>query len=219
MDYQLHDLQINNLHIYQSDQFFKFGTDAVALANFAKPKPKDIAVDIGTGSGVIPILLAGKFGTQHAYGIEIQKELCDMANKSIEYNRLSDKISIINAPAQDFQSIHQQDPQNYIKNGKITLVTANPPYAKVGSGDPTRVDSIAMSRFEYSLSLQDTIQTAQTLLSTGGRFCMIHKISRMAEVITQCSNAKLEPKRLQLLGTKLFLVECKKDAAVGLLIN
>jgi len=74
-DYQLHDLQVGNLQIYQSERFFRFGTDAVALANFANIKRSDIVVDIGTGSGVIPILAVGKFGAKYAYGIEIQKEL------------------------------------------------------------------------------------------------------------------------------------------------
>jgi len=142
-----------------------------------------------------------------------------MASASIKYNNLCDKICIINAKAQDKQTLLQQDIKGYLQTGSVTLVVANPPYSKVGSGDSCELDSIAMSRFEYTMTLKDTIDTAQHLLSTGGRFCIVHKTSRMAEVITQCSNQRLEPKRIQLIGKKLFLLECKKDASIGLVIT
>jgi len=211
MDYYLHDLQINGLKIFQRDDFFKFGTDAISLVNFANAKRADIALDIGTGTGVIPIILAGKFGVKRAIGIEIQTPLCKMADSSIKYNGLQERVTIVNL---DAKLLNQR-----FASGFATLVTANPPYSKVGSGDVSHSSSIAISRFEQSLSLSQTIAAAKYSLSTGGRFCIVHKVERLAEVLTECSNAKLEPKRLKLLLPKLFLLECKKDAKVGLKIE
>ncbi|MCL2598414.1 MAG: methyltransferase [Firmicutes bacterium] len=210
-DYVLEDLQTNGLWIYQSEAYFRFGTDAVALAHFAKAKGKDIVLDIGSGSGIVPLLMAGKFGVRKVYGVELQEPLCRMSRQSIAYNGLQQQIQIIEDKAQNIAT--------HFESGFATLVTANPPYYKVDGGDSAINPSVAMSRTEHTLSLHDTVQCAKYALSTGGRFCIVHKVERLAEVIHECKLAKLEPKRLQLLLPKLFLMECKKDGGVGLKIE
>jgi len=180
------------------------------LANFVKSNNKNIVLDIGSGSGIIPILLAGKLGFQNIYGVEINKNIAELSCRSIVLNNLQDKIQIINAPIQNIK--------HYLCNGICKVVTCNPPYNQVGRGDTSQNLNISKARFEDTLSLQEVLKAANYLLSTGGKFYMIHQVYRMAEIMHECIQNKLQPKIIKLIDKKRFLIQCTKDGKVGLLI-
>ena len=207
----LEDLQTHGLKIYQRKSHFKFGSDAVLLANSVEVSPRGVALDIGSGTGIVPILLAGKLGFEKVYGVEIDKDTADLSKKSVELNNLQNSITIINRPIQNISE--------YLPSGSCRVVCSNPPFNKVGSGDTSTESSIAHSRFEHSLTLQDTVKAASYLLSTGGKFYMIHQVYRLAEIMHECTVHKLEPKVLKIVDKKRFLIQCTKDGKVGLLIK
>ncbi|MDR1138526.1 MAG: methyltransferase [Clostridiales bacterium] len=205
------DLQVNNLRIIQRKGGFKFGSDAVALVNFVNVRPVGVALDIGSGTGIIPILLAGKLGFGTVYGVEIDTDMATLSQQSVQLNNLQNSIKIINAPIQDISQ--------YLSAGSCTVITSNPPFNKVGCGQVSGNDSIAQARFECSLTLQETLKAASYLLSTGGKLYMIHQIYRLAEIMYECTTVRLQPKVIKLVDSKRFLVQCTKDAKVGLLIR
>lgn len=196
MEY-IDDLQLNGLRIIQSDQGFKFGMDAVLLSDFAvrggNPKAEYLAhttkhmCDLGTGTGIIPILLAGKTDSNHIVGIEIQLQMADMARRSVELNGLTDRVSIICDDLRQVKYLNQtQD-----------VVTANPPYMKVQSGLPNVNPSVDMARHEVAGGLEDFIKTAGLLLKQGGALYMVYRPDRMTDLIYLLRKNKLEPKSIR----------------------
>lgn len=213
---KLHDLQCNNLQMIQDDEFFPFGTDGVELANFVTGRSTDKAIDIGCGSGIITILLAGKKGL-NVVGIEIQKELANLAQRNVEFNKLEDKASILNMRVQDIKSIY--------KSGSFNIVACNPPYRKVGSGEGSAQDKVKIARWEVELTLGEMLDASAYLLNSGGKFYIVHQTERMDEVICECTKRKLMPKELQVLlpGNKkdphIFMLKCLKDGKQGLKVK
>ncbi len=206
---RIDDLQINNLKIIQNPKGFCFGIDAVLLANFVSLKKNAKVVDLGTGTGIIPILLAGKSETSHITALEIQEEVANMAQRSIQLNNIEDRIKILNMDLKDAEKV--------LEVNSYDVVTSNPPYMH-SEGLINTEDKKAISRHEVKCSLEDVIRTASRLLKHNGRFFMVHRPIRLADIMVYCRQYKLEPKKIQFIhptyGKKpnLLLVECIKAA-------
>lgn len=188
---KIEDLQLKGLKIIQNKKWFCFGTDAVLLADFADLKKNSTVVDLGTGTGIIPILLWGKKEPEKIYGIEIQDEVAGMAKRSVSMNGLDEKIEILN--------IDMKEVEDHIKNDSIDAVVTNPPYVESKGGLVNPDDKKALSRHEISCSLEDVIRTSARLLKQYGRFYMIHRPYRMADIIELMRKYKLEPKQMRLV--------------------
>lgn len=212
---RIDDLQFSGLKIIQHPDGYRFGCDAVELANFVRGGVKDRACDLGSGTGIIAILLAAKRGMK-VTGIEITQRTAEMSQRSILLNGLENKVDIINAPMQNVES--------YFEAGSMTVVVTNPPYQRLGTGDLQETEEIQIARHEKKVSLKEVVKTAAYLLSTGGRFYMIHRADRAAEVIAEVVKQKLEPKEIQFLRPAegkpphLIMIMCKKDARPGVKI-
>lgn len=206
----------NGLKFLQKQDAFRFGCDGVELANFVDSRQKKLAIDLGCGTGIITVLLAGKRGMRIT-GVEIQPELCDVCRQNIELNNLTDKADVINAPMQDIG--------RFIAAGGADIVVCNPPYRRLGSGMEQLNTAIAIARHEIKVTLKEVVAAAAYLLSTGGKFYTINQTERLAEVLGECKAAGLEPKKLQILTpneTKkphLFMLKCVKDGATGLIVE
>lgn len=201
--------------ILQKEDGFKFGTDAVLLADFANIKPNDTVMDLCTGTGIIPLLLHQKKKPEHISALEIQPEIADMARRSIELNMLGEDISIECGDVKNIKSLHS--PNSY------TVVTCNPPYMINMTGKKNINDSKTISRHEVLCTLEDVIACASYLLGSGGRLFMVHRPERLVDIFYLMRTYRLEPKRLQLSGGKnepaLVLCEAQKDRKPGLKIT
>ena len=206
---RIDDLQINNLKIIQNPEGFCFGIDAVLLANFVKLKKNAKVADLGTGTAIIPILLAGKSKTSHFTALEIQKDIADMAERSIKLNRLENRIKIL--------SIDLKDAEKFLEVNKYDVVTSNPPYMH-SKGLINADDKKAISKHEVKCTLEDVIKTASRLLRHNGRVFMVHRPIRLTDIMFYCRQYKLEPKYLQFIHPtynkkpNLLLLECVKSA-------
>ncbi len=206
------DLQCKGLKLIQDTEKFCFGCDAVELANFVEGTAADRAVDLGSGNGIITVLLAGKKGIPTT-AVEIQPPLCQLTARNIELNGLQEKASAVCMPMQEYSRNNK---------GSATIVVCNPPYRRLGSGQMQNADCIAAARHEVFVTLKEVVESAAALLSTGGRFYMVLSAERLAEGLAYCVNNLLEPKVLQILTpneTKpphLFLLKCLKDGRPGL---
>lgn len=206
---RIDDLNISDLRIIQNPRWFCFGIDAVLLGNFVEMKKSSRVVDLGTGTGIIPLLLAGKTTESHITGLEIQDEVADMAKRSIELNNLQHRIDIINVDLKKAEGL--------LEVNSYDVVTTNPPYMH-SEGLINPDDKKAISRHEIMCSLEDVIKIASRLLKHHGRFFMVHRPQRLVDIMVLCRRYKLEPKRLQFVhpsyGKKpnLMLIECKKAA-------
>lgn len=159
---KIHYLIENELEIIQDDRFFKFGTDSVLLANFVKLRRGDQVIDLGTGSGVIPLLLAYKNPEIKVTGVEIQAEAAALAQKNVEFNNLSEQIEIVN---QDLCTLDSK-----YKTGSFDVVVSNPPYLPVASGKLKENDYVAIARHELKADLEAVVAEAARLLKYGGHF-------------------------------------------------
>ncbi|MFW5981856.1 MAG: tRNA1(Val) (adenine(37)-N6)-methyltransferase [Halanaerobiaceae bacterium] len=207
----------DRLYLFQESDFFKFGNDSVFLANFTRVRPGDIVVDLGTGSGVIPLLLAYKQNPAKIIGLEIQKKLVEMAKRSIKMNKYEDLIEVKEANFKEASSI--------FKPSSIDLVISNPPYMPVDRGKITLGEEKAIARHEIYGTLEDLIRETAIILRFGGKFSLVHKASRLAEIISLLSKYKLEAKRLRLVqsrkknAAKIVLIEAQKGARPGLKVE
>lgn len=202
------DLQYNGLRLIQNPNFFCFGSDSVALANFVSGRPFDRAVDLGTGTGVLAVLTAAKRGFS-VTAVEIQPELADMARRSVALNGMQEKIDVVCMPMQDV-------PARY---GRFDVVMSNPPYRKAESGYTQANESVRRARFEIDVTLDEVIDCAARSVKAGGSFYTVYPVSRLAEVLTACSNRNLIPKTLRFPNKKVFMVHCVEGAKHGLLID
>ena len=188
---RLDELQRNGYRIIQNPEKFCFGMDAVLLSGFAKAKKGDVALDMGTGTGIIPILMEAKTECSHLTGLEIQEESADMARRSVALNGLSEKIDIVTGDIKEAGKI--------FKSASFDIITCNPPYM-IGQHGLTNPDAPkAIARHEVLCTLEDVVSQAAKLLKPGGHFYMVHRPFRLAEIITTLSAYKLEPKRMQLV--------------------
>lgn len=174
------------LKIIQNPDWFCFGIDAVLLSDFADIKRGDVVMDLGTGTGIIPLLLAAKTDAVHIDCLEIQTEVCEMAKRSVAMNELEDKINVINASLVDYKTDCQYN-----------AVTCNPPYKTADTGLVNPEDKLKISRHEVCCTLSDVVKTASRILKPMGRFYMIHRPERLVDIMFEMRMAKLEPKRIR----------------------
>ena len=186
----LDDLQ-NGYHIIQKTDGFKFGIDAVLLADFAKSVTGRV-MDLCTGTGIIPLLLAAKSKATQIHGVEIQPDIADMANRSVIYNNLEDRIHIKCSDLKEAPHIYGKS----IFDG----VTVNPPYMKAGSGLINCADTKTISRHEIKCNLDDVIKTSSELLKPTGKMFMIHRPSRLVDVIYTMRSFGIEPKIIRFVA-------------------
>lgn len=193
-----------------------FGTDAVVLRDFANPKRKDHLVDLGTGCGIIPLLMLRDGAISEAIGVDISKEATDLAQKTVEELDIKN-FKVINSDLNDLKG--------KVQFGCHTLVTCNPPYKAPNAGlkNPDEVEMVA--RHEVACTLEDIIAVSAKLLQTSGRLCMCHRPERLAELISLMAKYKVEPKRLKLVCQRkgeepwLVLVEGRRCGNIGLKIE
>lgn len=188
---RIDDLQRNGYGIIQNKTKFCFGMDAVLLSGFARVKPGERVIDLGTGTGIIPILLEAKYEGEHYTGLEIQKDMADMAARSVALNGLENKISIVEGDILNAGTIFGL--------AQFDVVTSNPPYMNDAHGLKNPDLPKAIARHEILCTLEDVVREASRLLRPGGRFYMVHRPHRLIEIITALTSYKLEPKRMKMV--------------------
>lgn len=192
---RLDDLQLKGYKIIQDPEMFCFGIDAVLLATFARVKNNDKVVDLCTGNGIIPLLLAGKTEASHISGVEIQDKNVDLASRSVLLNDLENRINIIQG---DVKTLPQS-----LFNYKCNVVTVNPPYMIGNHGLANENDSKKIARHEVLCTLDNIVESSANLLCDKGRFYMIHRPFRLAEIFATMMKYKLEPKSMQLVHSSV----------------
>lgn len=185
------DLQRKGYKIIQNEEKFCFGMDAVLLSSFTMVKPGEMVLDLGTGTGIIPILLEAKTEGQHFTGLEIQAESADMARRSVELNGLSSKIDIVEGDIKEASKIFGKNTMN--------VVTVNPPYMNDLHGIKNPDMPKAIARHEVLCTLEDVVREGAAVLKQNGRMYMVHRPHRLVEIITMMTKYKLEPKRMRLV--------------------
>ncbi|MGO5161095.1 MULTISPECIES: tRNA1(Val) (adenine(37)-N6)-methyltransferase [unclassified Bilifractor] len=186
----LDDLQ-NGFFIIQGQKSFRYGIDAVLLSGYAKVKPGERVLDLGTGTGILPILLAAKTPGRSFTGLEIQKESADMAGRSVALNHLNDRISIVQGDIREAVSIFGA--------ASFDVVVSNPPYM-IGRHGLTNPDpAVAIARHEILCSFRDIAEQTSRVLTDRGRFYLIHRPFRLAEIMCTLKEYRLEPKRMRLV--------------------
>ena len=187
---RLDDLQLKGYEIIQDPKRFCFGIDAVLLSNFAKVKKNETVLDLGTGTGILPILLAGKTEGKHFTGLEIQEDSADMARRSVSHNDLDERIDIVTGDIKEAFSI--------FKPKLFDVIVSNPPYMLADHGLKNPNDALAIARHELMCNLDDIMRESSKLLADGkGRFYMIHKPFRLTEILVAMNKYRIEPKRIQ----------------------
>lgn len=188
---RIDELQRNNYRIIQNPERFCFGMDAVLLSSFAKAKPGERVLDLGTGNGIIPILMEAKTKGEQFYGLEIQEESADLARRSVELNGLEDKIKIVTGDIKEAADIFGA--------ASFHVITMNPPYMTDSHGIVNPTDAKAIARHEITCSLEEMISQASKVLKSKGRFYMVHRPFRLAEIMSLMVKYHLEPKRMRLV--------------------
>lgn len=188
---RIDDLQIKGYHIIQNKNGFCYGCDAVLLSDYVKPKKGGRAMDLCTGTGVVPLLMEAKYEFDELCGLEYQKECAQMAMRSVEMNDLSEKIHIYEG---DVCRVAEEYPAQ-----SFEYVTCNPPYMTGSHGLTNKDYSMAVSRHEILCTLEDVVRAANWLLKPQGHFVMVHRPFRLAEIISCLKEYKLEPKRMRLV--------------------
>ena len=190
-DERLDDLQINGYEIIQHPGKFCFGMDAVLLANFARVKQKECALDLGTGTGIIPILLTAKTEGMHFTGLEIQEESADMARRSVAHNHLEEKVDIVTGDIKEAAELFGP--------ASFDVITTNPPYMIGEHGLKNEKEALYIARHEALCTLDDVLAQSAKVLKVKGRFYMVHRPFRLPEIMTKMCNYGLEPKRMRLV--------------------
>lgn len=185
------DLQRNGYRIIQNPERFCFGMDAVLLAGFARDARGERLLDIGTGTGILPLLMEARTGMPHLWGIEIQEESADMARRSVKLNALEEKIEIITGDIREADRLFEA--------ASFDVITCNPPYMIGQHGLQNADVSKTIARHEVCGTFRDIAQMTAKLLKPGGRFYLVHRPFRLAEILVTLTACRLEPKRMQLV--------------------
>jgi tRNA1Val (adenine37-N6)-methyltransferase len=205
------------LHVLQKKKGYRFSIDAILLSRFIRLRRDENAIDLGTGCAILPLLLSKTTKAHSLVGIEIQRELADLARRNVELNRLQDRITILH---RDFKRLRGVFPP-----GSFRVVFSNPPYRKYLAGRINPSFEKAIARHEIKGTLTDLIRATAYLLPTKGRCYLIYPASRAIDLLAALRHQRLEPKRLQLVhprkgeAAKFILVESVKDGGVELMIK
>lgn len=188
---RLDDLQRNGFKIIQNPGKFCFGMDAVLLSGFTRVKAGEKVLDLGTGTGIIPILLAGKTKAGHLTGLEIQEESADMARRSVVLNGLEKDIEIVTGDIKDASELFGAS--------SFDIITTNPPYMIGQHGLQNGNEAKTIARHEILCDLEDILREGSRLLREHGRFYMVHRPFRLAEILSKMCAYRIEPKRMRLV--------------------
>ena len=183
---KIEDLGDKGLKIIQASDSYRFSVDSIFLLNFIRVKNYEKIIDLGTGSGIIPLLLFGKRKGLSIYGIEIQKDLANMARRSVELNKLQNCITIIQ---EDFRNL-----KKIFKNQQFDVVVSNPPYISLGQGKINPLSSKAIARHEIKGDLEDIISVSDYLLKNKGRIYLIYRSAKLIKLLLALKKYSIEPK-------------------------
>lgn len=186
---RIDDLERNGYRIIQNKEKFCFGMDAVLLSGFVKVLEGEKVLDMGTGTGIIPILLEAKTEGEHFTGLEVQEESADMARRSVLLNGLGDKVNIVTGDIREADQL--------FRKASFDVVTSNPPYMNDNHGIKNPDMPKAIARHEILCTLDDVVRMAALMLKPGGRFYLVHRPHRLIEIIVKLKEYKLEPKRMK----------------------
>lgn len=207
---RLDDLGIGNFQIIQNPNLFCFGMDAVLLSGFAKVKEGQNVLDLCTGTGILPILLAAKTKAGKLTGLEIQEESVDMAKRSVQYNNIQDRVEIEKGDVKEADRIFPHD--------SFDVITCNPPYMLCDHGLKNPEEAKAIARHEVLLSFEDVARVTSKLLKNAGDFYLVHRPFRLVELLDTLTKYHLEPKTIRFVHSyvdkepTMVLIHCKKGA-------
>lgn len=213
-DETLDDLQLKNIFLIQKKDAFRFGVDAVLLANFAKVKKNSRIIDLCTGTGIVPFILSGKTEASFIEGLEIQADMVEMAKRSMLYNDLQGKMKFLHEDLRNIDKLKKLE--------KADVVTVNPPYKLKNSGIINEKDKNAIARHEICCTLEEVIIASRILLKDNGRLYMVHRPERLADILCIMRKHKIEPKAIRMVhpNTKkapnIVLIEGQRDGGAFL---
>jgi tRNA1Val (adenine37-N6)-methyltransferase len=210
-DERIDDLEYKNIKIIQNKKYFCFGIDSILLTDFAKEiKINSNCIDLGTGNGVLSILLAAKTKLNKIYGIEVQEKLADLAKRNVVLNNMEEKVEIINENINNLENIFPKKSFDY--------VITNPPYKKYGTGIENDNEEKLIARHEIKATLEDFINVSYNLLKDNGTMYMVHRPERLVDILYELRKRKLEPKKIKFVFAnvkekpKLVLIKAIKNA-------
>ena len=190
---RIDDLEFKGLKIIQNEKGFCFGMDSVLLSDFAKNmKNNSTVLDLGTGTGIIPILLCGKTNLKKVVGIEIQQDVANMAKRSSQLNNLQDRFEVVNTNIIDLKNIYEKQ--------SFDVIVTNPPYKKENTGITNENEAKLISRHEITANLEDFISISKDLLKDKGEFYMVHRPERLVDILSLMRKYKIEPKTLKFVS-------------------
>ena len=188
---RLDDLQIGGLELIQDPEKFCFGVDAVFLSDFVRVRPGESVLDLGTGNGIIPVLLSAKTEARHITGLEIQADTAEMARRSVAHNHLEDRIDIVTGDIKEAAEL--------FRPAFFDVITTNPPYMLADHGIRNPDDAKAVARHEILCTLDDILRESMRLMQDKSRFYMIHRPFRLTEIMIKMHQYKIEPKRIRFI--------------------
>lgn len=188
---RLDDLQIGGLELIQNPEKFCFGVDAVFLSDFVRVRPGESVLDLGTGNGIIPVLLSAKTKAGHITGLEIQADTAEMARRSVAHNHLEDRIDIVTGDIKEAAEL--------FRPAFFDVITTNPPYMLADHGMRNPDDAKAIARHEILCTLDDILRESMRLMQDKSRFYMIHRPFRLTEIMIKMHEYKIEPKRIRFI--------------------
>ena len=214
---RLDDLQLSGLKILQDTDRFCFGMDAVVLSGFVKVKKGGRVLDMGTGTGILPLLLSAKTEASELVGLEIQDASADMASRSVELNGLSERVHIVRGDIKEAGKLFGP--------ASFSVVCSNPPYMAQGSGLTNPDSPLAIARHEILCCFEDVVKQSFIVLPQGGSLFLVHKPERLSELLCTLSANRMEPKRLRLVHPfadrepSMVLIEAVKDGKKGMKVE
>ena len=211
---RLDDLQCGGYRLIQRPDAFRFGTDSVLLADFAAPRPRTRAVDLGCGTGAVATLMAAHEPTLNVDAVELQPDVADMARRSVRLNRLEDRVRVF---AGDMRAAHA-----FLGHGQYALAVCNPPYGRAGATLPSANEGVRLARHEGDLTAEGVAESAARLLKNGGRLCVIFPAPRALEMLRAMEDCGIAPKRLRTVhgmperAPKFLLIDGVRGGGKGL---
>lgn len=211
---RMDDLERNGLKIIQNPSMFCFGMDAILLADFAEIKPRDMVADMGTGTGILPVLMSQKEETAKFHAFEIQPEMAEMARRTMLLNGLEERVRV--------HAMDMRDASTFLGYESMDVVVCNPPYGKQGSALVSTQQPLLLARHETDFQLRDVVASCAAIVKNRGRLFMVLPAPRMLELCDALREKRLEPKRVRLVCAKpdrepyLVLMEAIKNAKPSL---